>query len=118
MTKPVSHYYQSTHIGPNIIIQCSCGWSIVKHKTLSEIAAKAARAHFVTVKPPRDKYEEMSRRLRPVHGDDAFDLRQKHNHERMVTGNDLVMIQGGSLRSQTPRTGKYRGLNVEGIKIK
>lgn len=119
MTKKVEHWYQSTHIGPNIIIQCSCGWSICKNKALSDVAAKAARAHYVVVKPPRDKYEEMSRRLQPVHGDEVFDLKHKHNQERMVTGgDDPVMLHGGGLRHQTPRTGKYRGLNVDGIKLK
>lgn len=118
MTKKVEHWYQSTHVGPNIIIQCSCGWSICKNKALSDVAAKAARAHYTVVRPPRDKYEEMARKLQPVHSDVEFALKHKYNHDRMVKGDELVMLHGGGLRHQTPRTGKYRGLNVNGIKLK
>lgn len=113
------HYCQFVTVGPNIIVHCTtCNWRIVKLKSLSAYAFKAAREHFVVPKPARDKYEEMARKVPNtpfVSGAyHNWHVNNTHSHE----DDKGEILHGGSLRKQTPRTGKYRGLNINGIKLK
>jgi hypothetical protein len=110
------HWFQTNHIGPYVVITCSCGWNVRKHREVSQAASAAARNHAAATRPPRDKYEALYGNYAGP-SDAARHAGYKQVQLKFGCTTDDALLHGGNLRQRTPRNEKHHRHVVAGVRV-
>ncbi len=114
---PKGHYFVPQYVGPNVILECSCGeFRVVKRKEFSAEAVKAAKIHVANnnrKERPQPKYHEYV-------GPSYETLKVAYKRVRWNSVHDEStggMVHGSNAHAGTPRLAKHQP-TVGGLRIK